>query len=491
LFNTWNQNVAQNNSLAAGTTPVAGAGVTGSVKTNSVGIAPASSVAVNTTNMLVSQNFDSPDTVASQLHWTWDGTDGNITLGCALVLCDGTQDDLVSNEIPVVSGERIEVSCQVKWEAITYTGTKPIILGVERYRKGKDTNTGGATYLDLGGVDVSWLVSPDPDGGWGDDGDLAGIYVVEPGVDQLRFRLRAASNITDGIVKWDEAVFLKLDLINDAAVPGVGTTVDDIVRQLFGAQGESFTHNDAAVALANTSSVLTSINARLSATEASSHTGSVAGDDFVGTTGEITGSPNWGGVYSLDTKYGYYNANGSDVVWHPTFKTPYISNQKFTFDWEGADEESATDYQVVQLLLSSAPTATLGFHSYIHLLGRITAGWSSYVLASFGSDKTYAVKYFAGGSLHTLASGTCVVPGAGTLLSFYLGDKTTNNLRHFRLTANITTIADFTETGAGSPIGASNRKWGWGGQANGGFILFLGGEQSVPPKVNQWLGFDQ
>jgi hypothetical protein len=178
------------------------------------------------------------------------------------VECDGAQDDLVSNEIPVLTGERVEVSVQTKWEGIVYTGTDPIILGVEKYRQGKDPTTGGVTFLDLGGVDVATIESPADFGEWG-QGALAGFYIVEAGVDQLRFRFRAAQTITQGVVKWDEAVFLKPDLIQDSAVPGVQTTTDDIVTQLYGTQGEGFTHNQAAVALANTSSTIQSINARL------------------------------------------------------------------------------------------------------------------------------------------------------------------------------------------------------------------------------------
>lgn len=236
-FTAWNQNVATQSGVGDGTIPVAGTITSGTVNGSTVGVGPSTSVDVSRANMMVSQDFTNPNTVATQRHWSWDGTDGDLVLGCARVECDGAQDDLVSNEIGVLTGEKIEVSCEVKWENIVYTGTNPIVLGVEKYRKGKDPATNGVTYLDVGSVDVAAIESPADFGEWG-QGALAGFYIVEAGVDQLRFRFHPAQTITAGVVKWDEAVFLKPDLIADSAVPGVGATVDDIVTNLYGTAGE-------------------------------------------------------------------------------------------------------------------------------------------------------------------------------------------------------------------------------------------------------------
>lgn len=495
-FTQWSQNKAEVSALTAGEVPVLGSIATGTVNSRTVGVGPPTSVSVSTENMLVSQNFTNSDTVAAQGEWSWDGDDGNITLGCARVDCNGEQNDLVSNEVPVIFGETIEVACQVKWEDIVYTGTKPIILGVEKYRQGRDPETGGVTFLDLGGVDIAWFTSPPANGGWGTDGDLAGTYVVEAGVDQLRFRFRAATTITEGIVKWDEAFFLKLDLIDDAAVPGVGTTVDDIVINLFGSDGEDFTHNEAALALANTSAAITSINARLSATEAEASPGAIAGDDF-NFSGEITANANWGGSYTLPSATrGHYQSNGADAVWVPTGITPGSVNQEAKFIWEGTGNVSTTDYQKVQLLLSSAPATgpVATFKSYIRILGRVSSGFGSYVRASIGSDGTYFVDHWNGSAFTVMNSGTCAVPGMGALVTLYCGDKATTLPRHFRLTVNTTVVCDFNEVGTASPLGGSNRGWGWGARAIGGFyLIFIIGAtgQGKPPKINQWLGYDQ
>jgi hypothetical protein len=78
------------------------------------------------------------------------------------------------------------------------------------------------------------------------------------------------------------------------------------------------------------------------------------------------------------------------------------------------------------------------------------------------------------------------VPGLGSTLSFYLGDKASLTPRNFRLEVGSAIIDDFTETGAGSPLGATQRQWGWGADIHAGWFA-----QARPPDVHQWLGVDQ
>jgi hypothetical protein len=147
---------------------------------------------------------------------------------------------------------------------------------------------------------------------------------------------------------------------------------------------------------------------------------------------------------------------------------------------------SDTDYQLVQLLLSSAPVTAHHANGFIHLLGRISVGFGSYVRAGFGSDGTYFVDYWNGSFFTTMDHGTCAVPGKAALLSLYCGSRDLALPRHFKLNINASTISEFNEIGFGSPLGASNRKWGWGGSGQDNILAF--GE---PPKVNQWLAYDQ
>lgn len=443
----------------------------------------AQSVALTQQNLLVSQDFSSSYAVVGDAHWTWDGTDGapsSNVLGCAKVVCNGSQPPLVSSEIPVVAGENIEVACEVKWAGLSYAGSAPIILAVEKYRLMKDpAGSGQDTYADVGWEAVYTIPSPGSSSDWL---GISGTYTVESGVDQLRFRLEVATNATAGTVKWDAAEFLKLDLIADDCVPGVGLTVDNIVTQLYGTSGSGFTQNQSAVALGNTASALTSVSARVSALEAEGHVGAIAGDDF-SFVGEITASPNWGGSYS--TGNGVYQADGIDAVWQTFFGGGPVSAQ---FDWEGSDSTSTTDYQLLQIVLDSAPAPDLAdmYQSYICLFGRIASGWGSYIQAAIGSGGDYFVGYQAGSGFVTMSAGTCDVPGLASVISLYCGDAPTTAPRHYRLEIGNIIVAEFDESGTGSLLGSSDRGWGWGTVVQGSFLA-----QAVPPKVNQWIAMDQ
>lgn len=493
-FNSWGQNVAGKDELAAGSTPVAASSINGPVQTSSVGIAPATSVAVKDTNMLVSQNFTSRDTVVSAGQWSWDGDTGNITKGCARVDCNGGQDDLVSNEILVVPGENVKVTVQVKWVDITYTGTNPIVLGVEKYRKARDPDTNGTVYIDVGGADVMSLSAPASSGGWT---ELTGTFVVpDKGVDQLRFRFRAAATITAGIVYWDEAEFKKLDLIPDAAVPGVGTSIDNVVNNLYGQTGTGYGHADAAKAFSNTSQSLTSVSSKVASLDAAGRGGAIAGDDFA-FSGEIIASTNWAGSYNPSGK-GVYQADGVDAVWVPGGTV--INGKVYAkFDWVGPDATSAGDYQLIQVVLDSAPAyhAISGRESGICIYGRVAADWQSYIELAVKGNGTYTVSRCVAGAVTVMGSGSCAVPGAGATISLYCGDWSIAADRKFSGDINGTPLFSFTEGTSTSLIGASNRKWGWGGYANGVpagsyGLYYLGNSTWVsPPKVNQWLAMDQ
>lgn len=424
-------------------------------------VTPVTAVSLKAQNLLVSQDFSNSYTLSALAHWSWDGTDGDATLGCAVCTCDGTQDELVSSEIPVVVGETVEVACVVKWADLQYSGTDPIILGVQKYRKMRAPNGAGTVYQDVGHYDIDTIVAPGASSsGWQ---DLAGSYVVQSGVDQLRFRLKAAKTATSGTVKWDNCAFLKLDLIDDAAVPGVGTTVDSIVTELYGTQGAGFTHNDAALALANTAASLVSVTSRVAALEAEGGTGAIAGDDFL-YSGELTATANWAGSYS--NNMGRFNADGSVASFDEDPAYPSILGSCIAkLDWTGTDNVSETDYQIVQAVLGSSPeyNAAQNKVAYTTLYGRVSADWQSYIVLKIGGDGTYSVSYAVGGSETVMNNGACTVPGVGTLATLWCGNKATVEPRRFAAKLGNTLLCDFTEVGTGSQYGASNLKYGTGG----------------------------
>lgn len=478
-FTQWNQNVAGRDALAAGDVPVSGAAVNGTVTANSVGLAPATSVAVHDTNLLVSQNFSNADTVVSAGGWSWFGDDGTLTPGCARIDCTGYQDDLVSNEVFVVPNENLSVSVWVKWANLAYTGTAPVIvLGIEKYRKGRDPDTGGVVYLDVGGADIVTIASPGATGDWE---HLTGTYVVPAkGVDQLRFRFAVENTATFGYVLWDEAEFKKLDLIPDAAVPGVGTTVDNIVTNLYGGTGTGYTHTDESVALASTAQALTTNASNVSQIQASGSSGTIAGDDF-SYTGAVT-SHSWGGTNFAAT---YFAGDGNNAVFQLVGGVPANTDLVSRYDWQGTGAVSSTDYQKVQGVLSSASASG----ATIALYGRISADWTSWVRFLLNGNGTYQLSSSSASVVTILDSGSCTAPGAGATITLYCGDKATTAPRKFRAEINGTTVSSYTDTST-TNYGATYRKWGWGG--SGVYVYYYGYTVWwVPASLNQWIGVDQ
>lgn len=489
-FTKWNRNVAGKDQLAAGTVSVAGSAVNGTVKTNNMSVTPATSVNVKDTNLVVAQNFTAAATVASVANWSWWGEDGHTTKGCARVDCNGTQHDLVSNEVSVVAGENVTVSVYVKWADLVYTGSNPIVLGVEKYRQGRDPDTNGVLYMDVGGDDISSIAAPAASSGWV---KLSGEYEVPDKVDQLRFRFHAASTATEGYVLWDEAEFRKTDLIPDSAVPGVGTINDNVVNNLYGQSGTGFGHADAAKAFSNTSSAVTSVSSKVASLEAAGSGGSIAGDDFT-YTATLLSSGYWSGSYS--TTVGYYSADGQAARWHSSS----IGVCDARFYWTSTGSTSTGDYQLVQLVLASAlyqhPIAT-GAYSSISIYGRISSDWQSYVKLTINGNTTWTLANAVAGVETTMTSGTVTLPGVGSTISLYLGSWATSTPRMFTADINGTPLLSYTEGGTTSQVGASNRRWGWGGVSRGwraGYYgrLYLPQQGQVgSPDIDQWLATDQ
>lgn len=497
------ENIAKKDELAAGATPVSGTAVTGTVQTNAVSVAPATSVAVADTNLLIVQNFNDAGTVAEHGQWTWSGDDGHITAGCAKwEFNGGGQDDLVSNEVTVVASERIQVTVWVKWSGLTYTGSTPVVLGVEKYRKSRDAETGGVTYLDVGGTDVAALTSPAADGDWK---ELSGTYTVPTsGVDQIRARLRVKAAVSAGAVLWDEIELKKLDLIPDSAVPGLQTSNDSVVNNLQGSPGTGYTTDDVAKAYQNTASALTAANAKIAVIDASSGSGSVAADDF-SWSGEITASAHWDGYYTQGASWGTYVADGTDAVWHAPGSVTY-AQPSCVFSYEGTGASSDTDYQKINFILDSG--IGVGdepyYYARAHLIGRMSSDRNTYMRLQINGNGTAGIYKVVSAGAPTLIGST--VPtgsvGRGTSIDFYCGNKDTTEPNRFKAFINGVQFLDVTDSGT-TYSGSAYRRWGWGGTMDyqpyfpvpipgtlGGYYWY-GNFFVNPPKINQWIAQDQ
>ncbi len=493
-------NLAKKDELVAGATPVSGTAVAGSGQAMSAGVAPATSVNVKDTNLLLVQNFNDASTVAVHGKWTWNGEEGNITPGCAQYECVGILDDMVSNEVPVVKGERVQVTVYVKWDSLVYTGSNPFMLGVEKYRQSKDAATSATIYVDVGGTDLIGVTSPGTSGGWK---KLTATYTVpQSGVDQIRARLRVKNTATSGYVYWDEIELKKLDLIPDAAVPGVGASVDNVAVNLGGRTGVGFSQDDAADAYKNTASSLTAMNSQVAQLNAAGGTGAVAGDDF-SWSGDLGGNANWSAQYT-NVGYGNYTANGTEAEW---VNGTMASYQVATYTWVGADTESDTDYQNVGVVLSSAIgyDSTASASAVLTLIARRNNDGQHQVYVKIFGNGTYQLWKKVAGVDTQMKTGTIAsMPGAGGTINFYAGNKGTSEANRFRLLINGGLVFDYTDTGDTTSHGALYRGWGFAGQATQAytfvptvvFIVVLSGYWYgplwvQPPKINQWIGQDQ
>jgi len=482
-------NIAKRDDLAAGNVPVAGTAVSGTVTANSVGIAPATAVTIADTNMLVSQDFTDPTTVVGSRDWSWDGSDGHLTNGCAHLDCNGHHQDFLSNEVPVVVDENISLTCWAKWEDLVCTGGDEIVIGVQKYRKSRDARTGGVVYVDVGGAVIDTISFPGTDSG-GAWVKLTGTYTVPAKVDQIRLKFHVSQSITAGVVKMDEAVLMKTDLIPDAAVPGVGTTVDNIVTGLGNTTGSGFTQQDSKTVLSNTAAAVTATSAKVAQVDATTSTGTIAGDDFNYSGDIITGGGSWTGTYSV-AGTGRYVADGNYATWVVGDTSGVTANNLAYLKWGGAGSSSSTDYQKISVVLGSAPTTYGPTVSNVWLLGRISSDFKNYVMLSFSGDGLYKFFICTGGTEVQKTSGSITVPGTGSTLTFYCGDKGPATPLKFTGQVNGTTIFTYTDSGT-SLYGASYRGWGFGGNGNyQASSLFSPPYASWPPKINQWIGVDQ
>lgn len=493
-------NLAKKDELVAGNTPVAGTAAPASGPAMSAATAPATAVNIKDTNLLLVQNFNDASTVAVRGKWSWNSEEGNITPGCAQYECVGILDDMVSNEIPVVKDERVTVTVMVKWEALVYTGSNPFTLGVEKYRQSKDAKTGATIYVDVGGNDLIGVPSPGTDGGWK---KLTATYTVpSSGVDQIRVRLRVKNTATSGYIYWDEIEAKKIDLIPDAAVPGVGASVDNVAVNLGGRTGVGFTQADAADAYKNTSNSLTLTNSQVAQLNAAGGTGAVAGDDF-SWSGDLGGSANWSAQYT-NVGYGNYTANGTEAEW---VNGTMASYQVATYTWVGADTESDTDYQNVGVVLSSAIgyDSTASASAVLTLIARRNNDGTHQVYVKIFGNGTYQLWKKVAGVDTQMKTGTIAsMPGAGGTINFYAGNKGTSELNRFRMLVNGVLVFDHTDVGDTTSHGPLYRGWGFAGQATQAytyvatlvFIVVLAGYWygpywTQPPKINQWIGQDQ
>jgi hypothetical protein len=436
-------------------------------------LSPAASVVDVHPNLLMNGNFTSPSSIVAQQGWSHDITNGRTTPGSGLVVADGTLNELVTNQIPVVEGQKMDLSIFVEWTGVTFTGSNPIAMGVTRYMDGEE----------VGSSDEAFIASPPSTSSWVELSKLA--YEVPAGCDEIRLRLKIGANLTTGNVWWDDGSVYKTDLVKDAVVPGVTTIIDNIVNGLQNSNGSAWGHADSFAAMLNQLVSTIGLGTRVQYLESLQTTGIRAIDDFERVSVVDLGS-DWDLTYFGPGAGTWATPNGHDASWAEGFLS-YV-NRGFLARFIGTGSVSNTDLQKVTCVLGSFAESNgfAGVSGRNDLIGRMSSDNQNYVRASFRPTGLITITAVVAGVETLLGSTTVPAAGAGTALGFLIGSATNN--RHFAATLNGQIVLEFDEVGTTSQIGAGFRGWGHGGLAEGAF--FAGGQMD-PGRLNSWAAIDQ
>lgn len=483
--------------------------------------------------LLYNPGFDNDKSMPQAGGWTWDGTvdhNDDPKSGSAKVVADGSLKLMISNAVKVASSNYLEASVWVKWTA--RSGSGPVSLKLNIY----DAND---TLLDspvLGGITTG------ASGSWT---QLSGTYTIGDYVagkvpSHVALCFEVDPQNTAGNFWWDDASLKKINPISHQLVDGFQDAIDDFTGTVGGGLND-FVQGLKNFDLINTGTIL---------------------DDFVPGVGYLLES-GIRGLFSLppatDIEYTHEeflratystaesatgNASELNKIWQYLLAGPYdeferfdlsglgsnwsaqwgFGNSKMLCDnhnvvlpyawpggnaewssyWTGSNASSATDYQVVSIVLGSASTRSLiGECGHNDVLARV-GGSKDYVRFRVGGDGSWSLKKFVNATTEVDAfgmgpnsfglAGSIAAPGAGSAITVYAGNVETSELRRWKVTINNTVICDFVEpTVSGVPAsaaGASYRKRGFGMRAENS-IPFLTFGWLVPGMVNYWTSYDQ
>ncbi len=241
---------------------------------------------------------------------------------------------------------------------------------------------------------------------------------------------------------------------------GVESTVNAIVNTWFGWTG-IWDPADAADALANQSAAIAGLSASVTALQNNANNQAMGGRAVML---DLTVRPD-GATFGADFAHlrtgsgtGHYGIrNGKGGVWLPV--NDHDAADNFTY----IDLETATDYQKVWMVFSSAPAwVTGGIKARNEIHGRKNAAGDTYVFG--GLDKQGAdIGCVVAGARTVFATRSGLSFKSNTPYALELG--TIAGLRIFRLSEGSTPIIVHAEIGTTSRLGADYRRAGGSGQA--------------------------
>ena len=312
--------------------------------------------------------------------------------------------------------------------------------------------------------------------------------------------------------------------IADEFVPAVGGIIDTTVANVSNVIGSGFTLDSVGAALQSQTNALvsagsgiTSLFARLtnleskvsaippppagtppgSGTAFGGAVGIYDSDDFERTSTTSLGA-GWTPSYAGSGSGVWATPNGHDA----SFITGSGDREFLEIR---ANAKTATDYQRVTVVISAASTRfydpLLGTYNYTghnDVWLRISDASTSLanvtgVRIRFGGDGSCSITRFTNGTPTALTSkpaGSIAAPGPGATLIGEAGNIAgAGTLRYFRGIVGSTTRIEYPEVGTGSSAGATFRRFGHGGRAEG-HLLPLPGQES-PGSLHYATGMDQ
>jgi len=179
----------------------------GQLRLDLLPLIPASHVINVTPELLWAATFDTAASIQGTSGFAWDGTvdhTGTAGSGSAKCTANGTLERIISNSIPVIITEDVNVSVWVRWSGVTASGSSPPPIHLDVY-----PYAGGVAQPK---VTIASVGSPASSSGWV---QLSGAYVVPllSGIDSINIVLAVDSTATAGSVWFDDASAQKPGLL--------------------------------------------------------------------------------------------------------------------------------------------------------------------------------------------------------------------------------------------------------------------------------------
>jgi hypothetical protein len=209
--------------------------------TSLFGVLPISHLSTDSPELLANPGFQEAISIEGAGIWNWDETKGKTTLGSAHVTAARSTRELISNTIPVSEGDTMHPTVFAQWSGLTYTGTKPIKLQMNRMLLDTVTNN----YALMGSDEIAAPASPSANQlTWL---ELSADYTVPANTSHVALELIVENTASAGDVWFDDASVKKLGLIQ---IPWVSGLPDELQNLLAGIQGlldtifQSITNSD-------------------------------------------------------------------------------------------------------------------------------------------------------------------------------------------------------------------------------------------------------